>query len=87
MLTEQLPSEALIQWTKDSKIVQNAFDRPWFHAAPPIFATEMFKPPCRCHTAVQLNRYPCEDGAGYIYIGQCTYCQTVIWTFLECMGK
>lgn len=87
MLTEQPPAEVLIEWAGKSKIVKNGMDRPWYHADPPIFASDVFQPPCRCHTPVKLVRYPCEDGAGYIYIGQCGYCQTVIWSFLECAGK
>lgn len=87
MLTEKPPSDVLIIWAGESKIVAHAMDRPWFYAEPPLFATDMFQPPCRCQRPVKLNRHPCEDGGGYIYIGQCKYCQTVIWSFLECLGK
>jgi hypothetical protein len=87
MLTEQQPSDALIKWAENAKIVKNAMDRPWFQAESPMFATDSISPACRCHTAVKLVRFPCADGAGYIYLGQCTYCQTIIWAFLECSGK
>ena len=87
MLTDQTPSEVLIKWAADTKIVKDGMDRPWFYAEPPIFATEAYHPPCRCHTAMKLGRYHCEDGTGYIYLGQCTYCETVIWSFLESPGK
>lgn len=87
MLTENAPKDILIEWAEQSKIVTFAKDRPWFYAQPPLFASEFHDPICRCHRATRLNKYPCEDGAGYIYIGQCTRCQTIIWSFLECSGK
>lgn len=71
MLTEQLPNEVLIKWAGDGAIVQHAMDRPWFHAEPPASAPETYQSPCRCRKAVKLQRFPCEDGADYIYIGQC----------------
>lgn len=87
MLTDNPPKEVLIEWAGNSNIVKHAMDRPWFYSEPPIFATEAYQPPCRCHKAVKLVRYPCEDNAGYIYIGQCERCQTIIWSYLECSGK
>lgn len=88
MLTDQQPAEALIDWAHQQKVVSFALDRPWFRAEPPIFATEAYQPPCRCKKeSVKLQRYACEDGNGYIYVGQCARCQTIIWSFLECAGK
>jgi len=87
MLTEQCPSDVLIKWAETANIVHDAMDRPWFHANPPVFLSEIYPTPCRCHTMVKLTQFPCEDGGGYIYLGQCDYCQTAIWSFIECSGK
>lgn len=87
MLTAQPPADILIDWAAQTKIVNHAHDRPWYHTEPPLSATEFYQPPCRCSAAVKLLKYPCEDGAGYMYLGQCSRCQTIIWSFLECAGK
>jgi hypothetical protein len=87
MLTDNAPTDILIEWAENSKIVKFGKDRPWFYAKPPSFGIEHYQPHCRCHTVVKLGRYPCEDGAGYMYVGQCTYCETIIWSYLECSGK
>lgn len=86
MLTDNAPADVLIEWAENSKIVKFAKDRPWFRAEPPLFGVDHYQPRCRCNTAVKLGRYSCEDGAGYMYIGQCTHCETIIWSYLECSG-
>jgi hypothetical protein len=87
MLAENHPSEAIVDWAEHTQIVQHAQDRPWHYVQAPHLASESYKPACHCHKPVNLVRYPCEDGVGYVYVGQCNRCQAITWSFLECAGK
>jgi len=80
-------NEAIVDWAESSQLVKYAKDRPWYNVQSPSIATEFYQPPCHCKKAVRINRYTCEDGAGYIYLGQCDWCQAIIWSFMECKGK
>jgi len=80
MLTENEPDPELIEWS--ANFVNNPFDRPWFYEEePPLVAIDCFQPPCRCSRAVKLHKHDCEGNSGYFYLGQCEYCETIIWTF------
>jgi hypothetical protein len=81
MLSEHDPSEQILEWSVN--YVANSFDRPWFYAEPPLMVIEYYQPPCRCSRAVKLHKHPCEDEAGCIYLGQCEWCETIIWSYKE----
>lgn len=79
MLTEQIPDDALIDWARS--YTKSTMDRPWFHTKPPVVAIDVFDSKCRCNTLVKLVRYECEDDAGWVYLGQCKTCETIIWSY------
>lgn len=81
MLTEQIPDEALVEWSQT--FIKSAKDRPWFSTKPPMVAVDIFEPKCRCNITVKLVKYDCEDNAGWIYLGQCRRCETIIWSYKE----
>lgn len=87
MLTENQPNEAVVDWAESCKLVQYAKDRPWYYAPPPHVSSEEYQLVCRCNILVKLISYACENGVGYIYVGQCKHCQIIMWSFLECEGK
>ncbi len=87
MLADQQPSAALIDWAEQTGIVKKAQDRPWFYTTPPMMPGEAYQPKCKCNHIFLMRRFPCEDNNGYVYIGQCGYCERIVWTVLECAGK
>ena len=81
MLTEQTPNDVLLEWAKHW--VKNAYDRPWFYTEPPVTVVDNYYPRCRCNKAVRLNKFVCQGNSGYVYLGQCENCQTILWNFIQ----
>jgi hypothetical protein len=79
------PSDALVYWACQSAIsLKMAADRPWFQAPPPPVSGAYWEYLCRCRREpVRVKRYPCEDGLGWLYLGQCRRCETVIWSYRQ----
>jgi hypothetical protein len=80
-MIEQIPSDPILDWS--ITFVNKPYDRPWFYTDPPLFAVDFYKPPCRCKKAVKLQQHPCEDDGGFMYLGQCELCETIVWSFKE----
>lgn len=83
MLAANQPSEAMVNWAEEVDLVKHAQDRPWYYAEPPIFITNTYEQSCLCRQVVSLQKYVCEDNAGFVYVGQCTKCQAIIWSFWD----
>lgn len=81
MLKENVPAYVLIDWAEENNIVNNAYDRPWYHADPPTSTVGFYQSPCHCKAMVKLSGHVCDDGNGHVYIGQCKRCQAILWTY------
>jgi hypothetical protein len=79
MLTEQTPDEQLVSFAKD--YVKLPFDRPWFYIKPPMELVECYQPKCRCSKIVSLKKFECDNNCGWVFLGQCLYCETIIWSY------
>jgi hypothetical protein len=77
------PSDALILWAcRYAEDILLPADRPWFMAPPPPLNVEHWEYLCRCRREpVRVRRYLCHHGQGYLYLGQCSRCETVIWGY------
>ena len=83
MLIVKQPSDAIINWAEETNLVRYAQDRPWYYAQPPIHVKNEYKKQCRCRKSAILNKYICEDNAGFVYLGQCQRCQAIMWSFWD----
>jgi len=88
-LTENpAPPDELVNWACEAiASLCLPADRPWYLAPPPPMCSQHWEYLCRCgRQPVRVTRHACVDGQGYIYIGQCRRCQTVIWSYqqVEC---
>ncbi len=81
MLVEKIPNDDLVEWSEI--FIKEAMDRPWFHATPPMVALDVYELKCRCGKKIKLERHSCEDNAGWVYLGQCSHCETIIWSYKE----
>jgi hypothetical protein len=87
MLTAKQPSEEIVKWAEETNLVKYPQDRPWYYTNPPISIINEYKKQCRCKKKGMkpaiLNKYICEDDAGFVYVGQCPRCQAIIWSFWD----
>lgn len=81
--TEPFPSPALVAWAAAFARMPTAPDRPWFLCAAPRHPVKHHDVTCRCRRPIRLWARPCEDGDRMLYIAQCGYCSSVIWSYLE----
>jgi hypothetical protein len=79
------PSYELVRWAcAFADDPQFPADRPWYLAPPPPWDVSSWENLCHCgKQPVRVQRYPCDDGVRCVYLGQCSRCQSVIWTFRE----
>lgn len=88
MLTNHPPADVLVEWAAKIAVVQNAKDRPWYYAQNPKVACESYNSECnRCSCPITMKRHPCEGNSAYVYMGQCSRCEKILWSVLECAGK
>lgn len=76
----------LAEWAAEEPVgISNAMDRPWHKQMPPFDADELiwWCDCLGCGVNMPTRRHGCEDGSGAIYVGQCSKCQSINWTYVE----
>lgn len=71
----------LVRWASQAKVgIRQAADRPWRAIPPPPVPVEAWEHCCaRDGTTVALIGYATRNVTGFVYLGQCCFCETIYW--------
>lgn len=83
------PYDELVAWACHAiQHLHKPADRPWYFAAPPPRPSPYWEYLCACRRQpVRVMRYDCTDAVGSVYLGQCSRCEAIIWTFAGAPGR
>jgi hypothetical protein len=68
--------------------IRHAADRPWYFCNSGQFGKRA-RCTTRCpmhpsdHARFRVTRYPCNDGQGWLWLGQCPTCEAVCWSYAQ----
>ena len=68
--------------------IRYAADRPWYFCNAGQFGKRA-RCTTRCpmhpsdHPRFRVRRYPCNDGQGWLWLGQCPTCEAVCWSYAD----
>jgi|GraSoiStandDraft_15_1057317.scaffolds.fasta_scaffold148131_2 hypothetical protein len=77
----------MLEWAVQVGI-RHAADRPWYFCNASQFGKRL-RCTMRCpmhpadHARFRVTRYPCNDGQGWLWLGQCPTCEAVCWSYAE----
>jgi hypothetical protein len=83
LVSRNPPNLGLVEWVSNFTDIRKPWDRPWYQAlCPPPFLTDNWSYLCLCSNITSVTRYPTTDDH-FVYLGQCDYCERVIWRYAK----